>query len=283
MATPLPSSLPPPELHSRILAALLPQLQLANTSSLRTILQILAYQSLHSSSTATASPSEPLKLALKLSSSPSSTADSGLDVDLLVDLIWAYPNHQNAVSTILTRRFDSDPTLIEHFAETVIPEVLDSVVDSTTIESASIAIKALGGLVRAHDDILSLVVACHSTILSALQGLYGTLTNEGALEIKEEVLLLVERILAGIKTDLHSGLQLLGNKAGRAFVDGTLRTDYEAIFNSHASAEEGIPDEIMGKLRQISDKKAKTNVSHSHILTVSYGREERVINTDSSN
>lgn len=191
-------------------------------------------------------------------------------MDLLVDLIWAYPNHQNAISTILTRRFDGDPTLIEHFAETVIPEVLDSVVDSTTIESARVAIKALGGLVRAHDDILSLVVACHSTILSALQGLYGTLTAEGGLEIKEEVLLLVERILAGIKTDLHTGLQLLGSKSGRAFVDGTLRTDYEAIFNSHASPEEAIPDEVMSKLRQSSDKKAKANVSHRRAHAASY-------------
>ena len=265
MALSTPLSLPPPELHGRILAALLPQLNLAHASLLRPVLQILAYQSLHSSSTS--SPTEPLRLALKLSSS--SPASSGFDADLLVDLIWAYPNNQNAISTILTRRFDSDPTLIEEFAETVIPEVLDTIMDSTTKYSASLAIKALGGLIRAHDDILSLVVACHPTILSALRGMYGSLTGDGGLEIKEDVLLVVERMLAGAKLDLHSGVQLLGPGNGRAFVDGTLRTDYEAIFNGHASINDGgISNEVMGRLKQSADKKSKANVSPPPVMCV---------------
>jgi hypothetical protein len=191
-----------------------------------------------------------------------------------VDLIWAYPNHQNAVNTILTRRFDGDPTLIEHFAETVIPEVLDLVIDSTTSDSARIAVRALGGLIRAHDDILSLVVACHSTILSALNGMYGILSGDSGLEIKEEILLIIERVLAGTKTDLHSGLQLLGNKSGKPFIDASLRTDYEAIFNSHGSVEGGISSEVMKKLKLSSDKKAKANVSHldPFMISLQWGR-----------
>lgn len=255
MAVSVPSTLPPPELHDRILEALLPQLHLPNSSFLRPVLQILAHRALHSA--AHSSPSRPLQLALKLSSSPSATAE--LDGPILLDLIFAYPNHQNAITTILTRRFDADPTLLDGFANIIIPTLIESLRSPGSVGSASVAVRAMSSLIHAHDDILSLVVSDLRSAMSALQGFYGGLDGDEGLHVKEDVLLLVERILGGAKMDVHSGVQLLGAKSGRPFIDGTLRTDYEAIFNSDA-AQDSMEAKVMLKLRASQDQKAKVNV-----------------------
>lgn len=261
MAVDLPASLPPPELHDRILAALLPQLHLPNPSLLRPIIQILAYRALHS--TDYSAPTKPLQVALKLSSAQSASHE--LDTTLLVDLILAYPNHQNAISTILTRRFDADPGLIEQFANTVVPTIITSLQAAKGNDSVRIAVEALGRLVRAHDDLLSLVVGELKTVLSALQRLYDHLDGDDGLQTKEDVLLIVERLMGGAKLDVHSGAQLLGPKSGKPFVDGSLRTDFEAIFNSGV-AQEAISDEVMLKLKASQERKTKANVRPLSLL-----------------
>lgn len=261
MAVSIPPSPPPQELHDRILAALLPQLHLPSPALLRPILQILAYQALHS--TTHSSPTKPLQLALKLSSTPSGASE--LDASLLVDLILAYPNHQNAISTILTRRLDAEPSLLDEFANVILPTSLQSAQSASDTRAVGIAVKALGSLIRSHDDVLSLVVSDLKAVITALQGLYGQLNGDDGLPVKEEILLLAERIIGGAKFDLNSGVQSLGIKSGTPFVDGSLRTDYEAIFNS-AIGSDTIPDEVIAKLRSTQDRKARANVRRLDLL-----------------
>lgn len=246
MAQTVPASMPPPELHDRIIAVLLPQLRLPNTAALRTVLQILAYQSLHSTTAHRHSaPTKPLQLALKLSSTASAAANV-LDLDTVLDLIWAYPSHHNAIATILTRRFDADPSILEGLSADVIPALIDTL----RKEQGAVSIKAVAILLQAHDEILGTVVMDPQPLLSALQGVYGKLD----LPVKEDVLLLVKQILAGAK---ESAREYLGHQSGRPFVDGSLRTDYDAIFNNG----EPLSDEIVSKLRQTQSEKIKANVS----------------------
>lgn len=267
MAQTTPGSLPPPELHDRLLAALLPQLHLPNPVALRTVLQILAYQSLHSTTNTGAHsvPTRPLQLALQLSSSPP-PASENLDLETLVDLVCAYPNHHNAISAILTRRFDADPTILDRLTS----EVLPTLTEALRGDAGQVGVKAISTLLHAHDEILSSVVMDPLSLLAALQSLYGKLD----LSTKEDVLLLVKKVLAGAK---ESAKEMMGVRSGRAFEDGSLRTDYDAIFNSGSGGADGEPlsDDVLAKLRRTQEGKNKANVSTTaytcHLADTSIG------------
>jgi hypothetical protein len=257
MATPIPASLPPLELHDRILAALLPRLHVPTTSALRPALQTLAYRSLRQLDDTI--PTFALQSALSLSNTDE------LDASLLADLIWAYPNHSNAISTILTRRFDAQPALVEEFGTIVLPSLLDLLGDKdSSPASVGVGVRALSTLMRAHDDLLALGVMEMEKVISCLRGVYGRLTkSDTGLKVKEEVLLLVHRLVnASGNEEAVKGL--MGPKerigGGRAFIDGSLREDYEVIFGGGV-----IPDEVMLKLKRFQDERASLGVSPSSV------------------
>jgi len=252
MTLPLPSSLPPPELHDRILSALIPQLHLPNISILSTTLQILAYQSLHTKSHS--SPTKPLSTALRLS------VTHDLDCSLLCDLIWAYPNHGNAISTILTRRIDAQNDLLEGFGG-----ILNSLVSrlSTHLKEVGPTLKALAGLIRSHEDILTLAVIEAKSILTAFKDLYPRLRGDDGLRLKEEIMMIIHRIMnasAGnedtIKSHLGPITTRLGAETGRAFVDAPIRQDYETVFEGGELSED-----IMGQMERFQNERASIGVS----------------------
>jgi hypothetical protein len=252
MTLSLPASLPPPELHDRILSALIPQLHLPNISILRTTLQILAYQSLHFK--AHSSPTKPLSTALRLSTTHE------LDCSLLCDLVWAYPNHGNAISTILTRRIDAQSDLLENFGT-----VLNSVVSrlSTHPKEIGSTLKALAGLIRSHEDILTLAVIEAKSIVTASKDLYPRLRGDDGMRFKEEIMLIVHRIMdasAGnedtIKTFLGSITSRLGAETGRVFVDAPIRQDYETVFEGGELSED-----VLRLLERFQNERASIGVS----------------------
>jgi hypothetical protein len=194
-------------------------------------------------------------------------------------LIYSYPNHGNAISTILTRRFDALPSLLEDFGTVILPALIDQLRAGKewTIGSIGIAVRALSTLLRARDDILALGVMELNTILQCLQETYTRLNGKGkgqgdeGLKVKEEVLLLVHRLVNAVG-DEEVVKRSMGPKesvdVGRAFIDGTLRQDYETIFDGGV-----ISDEVMLKLKRFQDERASVGVSRSWLrLTSCLGR-----------
>jgi len=259
MTLPLPSSLPPPELHDRILSALIPQLHLPNISILRITLQILAYQSLHTKSHS--SPTKPLSTALRLST------NHELEAPLLCDLVWAYPNHGNAISTILTRRIDAQGDLLEGFG-TILNWLVSKLSNQSTKEVGP-TLKALAGLIRSHEDILTLAVIEAKSIVTAFKDLYPRLRGDDGMRLKEEIMLIVHRIMnasAGnedtIKTFLGPITSRLGAETGRAFVDAPIRQDYETVFEGGELSED-----VLTSLERFQSERASIGVSLcTHIL-----------------
>jgi hypothetical protein len=255
MTLPVPSSLPPIELHDRILSVLIPQLHLPNISALRTVLQILAYQSLHSKSHS--SPTKPLSAALRLSTTHE------LDVGILCDLVWAYPNHGNAISTILTRRIDAQSDLLEEFGAVLTSLVTRLSTQSGRKDEIAPTLKALAGLMRAHEDILTLAVIEAKSILTTFKDLYPKLKGDDGMRLKEDILLVVHRIMnasAGnedtIKSLLGPITSRLGAETGRVFFDAPIRQDYETVFEGGELSEE-----VVGKLERFQNERASIGVS----------------------
>jgi hypothetical protein len=253
MTLSLPASLPPPELHDRILSALIPQLHLPNISILRTTLQILAYQSLHFK--AHSSPTKPLSAALRLSTTHE------LDCPLLCDLVWAYPNHGNAISTILTRRIDAQGDLLEGFGN--ILNSLVSRLSTLSVKEVGPTLKALAGLIRSHEDILTLAVIEAKSIVIAFKDLYPKLRGDDGMRLKEEIMLIVHRIMnasAGnedtIKSFLGPITSRLGAETGRVFVDAPIRQDYETVFEGGELSED-----VLRLLERFQNERASIGVS----------------------
>jgi len=213
----------------------------------------LAYQSLHSKSHS--SPTKPLSAALRLSTTHE------LDAGLLCDLIWAYPNHGNAISTILTRRIDAQGDLLEVFG-TVITSLV-SRLSTQSAQEVSPTLRALAGLVRAHEDVLTLAVIEAKSILTAFKDLYPRLKGDEGMRLKEDILLVVHRIMnasAGSEDTIKSFLgpitSRLGAETGRAFVDAPIRQDYETVFEGGELTED-----ILGKLERFQNERASIGVS----------------------
>jgi hypothetical protein len=194
-------------------------------------------------------------------------------------LIYSYPNHGNAISTILTRRFDALPSLLEDFGTVILPALIEQLRAGKewTIASIGIAVRVLSTLLRAHDDILALGVMELNTILQCLQETYTRLNGKGkgqgdeGLRVKEEVLLLVHRLVNAVGDD-EVVKRSMGPKesldVGRAFIDGTLRQDYETIFDGGV-----ISDEVMLKLKRFQDERASVGVSRSWLRLTLPGTE----------
>jgi hypothetical protein len=175
-------------------------------------------------------------------------------------LIWSFPNHGNAISTILTRRFDAQHDLLEGFGSVVTSLV--SRLQATDIKEIGPTLKALGGLIRAHDDILCLAVVEAKSILSALKDIYPRLKGEGGMKIKEDILMIVHRIMnasAGNEDTMKSFLgpitSRLGAEIGRPFMDAPIRQDYEVVFEGGE-----LSDEVFGKLERFQNERASLGV-----------------------
>jgi len=176
-------------------------------------------------------------------------------------LIWAYPNHGNAISTILTRRIDAQGGLLEGFGN-----ILDSLVSRLSTQSVKEVVptlKALAGLIRSHEDILTLAVIEAKSLLTALKDLYPELRGDDGMRLKEEIMLIVHRIMNAstgnedtIKTFLGPITSRLGAETGRAFVDAPIRQDYETVFEGGELSED-----VMRLLERFQNERASIGVS----------------------
>ena len=175
-------------------------------------------------------------------------------------MIWAYPNHGNAISTILTRRIDAQNDLLEGFGG-----ILNSLVSrlSTHLKEVGPTLKALAGLIRSHEDILTLAVIEAKSILTAFKDLYPRLRGDDGLRLKEEIMMIIHRIMnasAGnedtIKSHLGPITTRLGAETGRAFVDAPIRQDYETVFEGGELSED-----IMGQMERFQNERASIGVS----------------------
>lgn len=120
---------------------------------------------------------------------------------------------------------------------------------------------------RAHDDILCLTVIEAKSILGALKDIYPRLKGEEGMKIKEDILLIVHRIMnasAGsgnedtMKSFLGPITSRLGAETGRPFIDAPIRQDYEVVFEGGE-----LSDEVVGKLERFQNERTSLGVSTS--------------------
>jgi hypothetical protein len=124
-------------------------------------------------------------------------------------------------------------------------------------------LKALAGLIRSHEDILTLAVIEAKSIVIAFKDLYPKLRGDDGMRLKEEIMLIVHRIMnasAGnedtIKTFLGPITSRLGAETGRVFVDAPIRQDYETVFEGG-----GLLEDVLRLLERFQNERASIGVS----------------------
>jgi hypothetical protein len=105
------------------------------------------------------------------------------------------------------------------------------------------------------------------TILGALKDLYPRLKGEEGMRIKEDILLIVHRIMNAsvgnedtIKSFLGPITTRLGAETGRSFIDAPIRQDYETVFEGGELSEE-----VLGKLERFQSERASIGVRPSSL------------------
>lgn len=265
MTVGLPTSLPPADLHDKVLVILLSRLRpipltdsAASLPLLRSVLQILAYRSLHLTQLV-APPLHPLHVLLALSeSSPTS-----LPISLLLDATIAYPLHVQAINTVLARCFDTDPSLIEQVEHSILPLLLSRIQTATneiSIKKAFPAIRTLLTLIRAHEELLGLVLGEADVYLPVLVKLYSSWKADGSrsdtegsediLRVKQDSLSIVHELISAMTGEESKEMikRLLGSGGlSSMLVANGLRGDYEAVFERGLKPKE----DVMEGLRRI--------------------------------
>jgi hypothetical protein len=161
----------------------------------------------------------------------------------------------------LTRRIDAQSDLLEGFGN--ILNSLVSRLSSQSVKDIGPTLKALAGLVRSHEDILTLAVIEAKSILTAFKDLYPKLKGDEGMRLKEEIMLIVHRLMNAsignedtIKAFLGPITSRLGAETGRAFVDAPIRQDYETVFEGGELSED-----VVGQLERFQNERASIGVS----------------------
>jgi hypothetical protein len=155
------------------------------------------------------STSLPLQVALHLTSDPSGPE---LPLPLLVDLTTAYPSHRNAIFAIWSNAFacstpspghpdgaDSDnegETVLGDLIQTkFIPSLMTRLQRKASVQDIDIASTMLLGLIRAHDELLAMLLSEADIVLPTLNVAYDTLAPGGKASLGKEVFRVKEAIL----------------------------------------------------------------------------------------
>ena len=200
-------------------------------------------------------PLRPLLDLLSLSKSD----PAKITTDILLAGIISYPAHTPAVGRLVDRLSESGH--LDHMLEQVRAEVLPSLVTRLRLASTEIiasTLQVLLCLVRAHQELLGLVLSEADYILPALQDAYSKLSDDlhdprASLAAKNDALLFCHELLTSVHGQAQSMealKKLMGDGAGssrRVLVEGDLRGDYEAIFE----CGDGLADEELAVLESI--------------------------------
>jgi hypothetical protein len=256
MAIAVPTSPPPLALQSKALPALLARLDVSNPNHpdlglVKVILAITARQALTGRLVTDVRPLQALA---------SSASLTGATADVLLHLVISYPTHLRAITPLVGRILESNSDLLKTIRTEVIPDIVTRLRLSNSPSDLRTALKILLALLRAHEELLGVVLSEADYIIPALRDAYPKLGKDmTGLRAKSDALLLchalVQVLPAAAGREALKRLMESGNGAGpskRALVSAGLRADYEAIFERMS----GLGDAEVDALKRIKEDEA---------------------------
>lgn len=250
MVAPLPKSLPPAVLQARVLPIVLRRLSSTPLSDHTTIIDLLSSTTRllasdrqhhgHLSQTTVL----PLQLALHLSGSE--TSAPALPLPLLLDLTSAYPAHRNAIFNIWDHAFDkslvaatartdaqspgesggsedeADSELVLLIQSELVPALVSRIQHKPSVADISTVSALLLVMVRAHEELLAILLSEADYILPTLRGAYTSLEqapsadgseaplSREAVRAKESILLFCAELVGAVQGEtVREGLKRL--------------------------------------------------------------------------
>lgn len=256
MTLPVPSGLPPPDLHARALTALLARLDVAHPDipTLRATLALTARRSLQDGMVHDVRPLQALN-------NIASDGQGEMPLDMVLNGIISYPTHLVAISSFVDLAITQHPALTETIRTEIIPDLVTRLRLSTASSDLGAASRILLTLSRAHDELLAVILAEADYVLPALKDAYQKLGGDkSGIRAKSDMLVfcdtLVRAMGAGGSARKEALKRLMSDSAGpskQVLVNGTLRSDYEAVFERKAGLEEGQIDTLL----QVQDDEAR--------------------------
>ena len=286
--TSLPSSSIPSPLLTRVLPLLLAQLKTtdapANLVILNRVLEAVSRLAPSADSTFIP-PLAPLQILLNASKLSPQACTPGA----LLAAIIAYPSYRQAINIILSNTL-GQPGTLEQFRGEILPSLVTRLQLTKSLKERTDAIHILLLLVRAHDELLGLVLEEASFVLPSIRGAYASFSdpsNKSATEIngvthmedadglqgKAEALMLCQTLITALQRQSGSGESgealkrlMRGKEEGsskRVLLGQTLRADYEAVFESGAKLD----DELVVSLEGMRDRLASNDPVRVHPIT----------------
>ena len=255
MAIAIPDSLPPAHLQIRALPALIERLDIArpDLSLLKTVFALSARSHFRHHAITDIRPLQALQ----------KTLDNGesVSVEIIIDAIVSYPSHLNIISTIIDSAIRSDPNLVETIRTLIIPHIVTRLRLSDNTTDLSIACSIILGILRSHEELLGLVLSEADYVLPALKDAYTKLgSDKQSLKAKNDILCICNSLISVMGIHGTGGREalkrLMSDSAGsskRVLVDGSLKSDYEAVYERKS----GIENEEIVILRQLQEDEAK--------------------------
>ena len=253
MAIALPASTPPAALQSKALPALWARLDTSqpDLAVVKLILGITARQAL---------AGQPPTDVRPLQAISASTLLDDVSLDVLIHLITSYPTHLRVVTPLVGRILTNNPGLLNAVRTEVIPDLVTRLRLSNSPSSLATALKILLALVRAHEELLGVMLSEADYVVPALRDTYPKLgTDKTGLRAKSDALLLCHSLVqimpASSGREALKRLMESGNGAGpskRALLNAGLRADYEAVFERMS----GLGDAEVDVLQRVKENEA---------------------------
>ncbi|KAK8846586.1 hypothetical protein IAR55_005672 [Kwoniella newhampshirensis] len=279
----LPSAVPSPALYPTLLPLLLTQISHSSANAallpiLQTTLHILSSIRL-SPASSTPIPGSRSTIPLQALVDLSSSHPSLIKAPLLIDAILAYPLYTStAINEILYKVFEQYPDLMEIFRIDVLPSLLIRLKsESNNVTQIEISARILLSMIRAHEELVDLVLEDSKDLLRALTIAYSILDTTGAkkglakseqqriIGIKSDIIMICQELISRVGGQGASSEAMLrfmgeveGGQAGRG-----LRSDWESVFGSDAR---GLDAEVKNGLEMRRDEEAKQDLRVRSIL-----------------
>lgn len=253
----VPAGLPPGDLQAKALSALLSRLDISNADIglLKVILSLTARQVLRHGSMPDIRPLQALQSAIQ------SLQDASDMPKLLLDIVISYPIHLTALSPIIDSILLSHPTVIETIRTEILPELVTRLRLSDSSSDLGMATRIILSLVRSHEELLGVLLSEADYVLPAMRDAYPKLgRDKPGLGAKSDMLMVCHTLIQvmGASGGGAAMKRLMSESAGsskRPLVDGTLRSDYEAIFERMS----GLQEEELDTLSFMQNDQAKSD------------------------
>lgn len=207
---------------------------------------------------------------------------SNLDTPILLDTILAYPDYPNSLHDLLSRVFASPAsTFLDDIRSIIIPSLVERLNLHPGAPSLWVASTTIWSLLRAHEELLALLLSEADFLIPALRDAYSAISSAGGAEggdadgeailAKASVLMIVRALEGsvggmakeGMRRLIHGPPGLLGaegaGKGGSFLLVNTLGQDFDLLSSSVFSGEGGggVSEGVMEVLEGMRDTVAR--------------------------